>query len=278
MAEMVIISTDFFESFIKLPLIIQNKVRDFFDKFANDPHLKSINLEKINKISGKQLYSVRIDDTYRGIVFKEEQNIIYHLLWVDHHDKAYGWAKNKQELNLKDTEAVVYPASYYISMGLSPKRSSKIFDKISSKDLLKLGVPIQYIEFIKNIPSVNAFEAIKELLPKDVFSNLEFIAYGFHVKDILEDEERKTRHLIEYIENKVTKPALRNEYLDNDIKESMEHTLTVLKSKKTVKEILDFFNYALDAKRGKQIYKALNKLGLKAFEDIKDEFENMRLI
>jgi len=38
---------------------------------------------------------VRIDQTYRGIVLKPDVSPVDVLLWVDHHDKAYQWAKNR---------------------------------------------------------------------------------------------------------------------------------------------------------------------------------------
>ena len=40
--------------------------------------------------------SVRIDDTYRGIVVRQQETGVYLLLWVDHHDEAYGWARRKK--------------------------------------------------------------------------------------------------------------------------------------------------------------------------------------
>ncbi len=277
MSAIVIISTDFFESFIRLPLNIQNKVRDFFDKFTENPNSSGINLEKINKVSDKQLYSVRIDDTYRGIVFKEQQKAIYHLLWIDHHEKAYDWANNKTIVNINN-ETSVYSTSYYESMGLSLKNAPSLLGRISNKDLLALGVPLEHINFIKNVPNINAFSAIKELLPVDVYSNLEFLAYGFHVQDVIADERKKKKYLVKYIETKVINPALKSKVLDEETKKSIEHTSRVLNNKKTVSEILDFFAYALDSVRGKQIRETLHKAGLKAFEDIKNECEDLSII
>ena len=58
----------FLTAFAKLPRNIQGKVTEFINKFRNDPTSPGINYEKINKGVDKKIYSVRIDDTYRGIV------------------------------------------------------------------------------------------------------------------------------------------------------------------------------------------------------------------
>ena len=83
----VAISSDFLDSFAKLPRKVQSKTSSFIVKFKNDPRSSGINYEKI-KAADKNLYSVRIDDTYRGVVMRHEEEGVYLLLWVDHHDDA----------------------------------------------------------------------------------------------------------------------------------------------------------------------------------------------
>ena len=85
----VVISSDFLTSFARLPRQIQGKVTEFVNKFRNNPLSPGINYEKINSGVDKKIYSVRIDDTYRGIVVRQEETGVYLLLWVDHHDEAY---------------------------------------------------------------------------------------------------------------------------------------------------------------------------------------------
>ena len=53
------------------------------------------------------------------------------------------------------------------------------------------------------------------------------------------------------IQQKVLAPAIACETLDPDIKKSVVDTLDRLRKKSTAREIVDFFNDALDAKRGK---------------------------
>lgn len=90
------ISTEFFDSFAKLPKQIQRKVTAFINKFRNNPTSTGINYEKIINASDRNIFSVRIDDTYRGIIAKHEKEGTYILLWVDHHDEAYAWATKRR--------------------------------------------------------------------------------------------------------------------------------------------------------------------------------------
>ena len=90
------IANSFFTAYAALPNTIQGKVADFLVKFQNNPNSKGINLERLANGSDKKIYSVRIDETYRGIVVRQEKTGVYLLLWVDHHDEAYQWAARKR--------------------------------------------------------------------------------------------------------------------------------------------------------------------------------------
>ena len=95
MSNTIAISSDFLTAFAALPRQVQGKVTDFINKFRNNPTAPGINYEKINNVTDSKICSVRIDDTYRGIVAREKESGVYLLLWVDHHDEAYDWAKRK---------------------------------------------------------------------------------------------------------------------------------------------------------------------------------------
>ena len=92
----VAISSEFMNAFASIPKKMQGKVLEFITKFRNNPMASSINYEKIIEFKDPTLRSVRIDQNYRGIIKKPDTGNVYMLLWVDHHDKAYEWAKNKK--------------------------------------------------------------------------------------------------------------------------------------------------------------------------------------
>ena len=73
----VAISADFLTAYAVLPRQKQGKVTEFFNKFRNDPTHPGINFEKINEGIDKNICSVRIDDTYRGIIVRETESNVY---------------------------------------------------------------------------------------------------------------------------------------------------------------------------------------------------------
>ena len=75
----VAISSDFLDAFAKLPRKVQAKTSSFIIRFKSDPLSSGINYEKINS-ADKKLCSVRIDDTYRGIVMRQKEEGVYLLL------------------------------------------------------------------------------------------------------------------------------------------------------------------------------------------------------
>src|SRR5690554_4635187 len=93
---LIAISADFFSAFAALPRQRQSRVLDFMNKFRTNPNSPGINYEKIRNAYDPNMRSVRIDDTYRGIVVRQERSGVYLLLWVDHHDRAYQWAERKR--------------------------------------------------------------------------------------------------------------------------------------------------------------------------------------
>ncbi len=187
MAATVAISSDFLTAFAALPRQIQSKVTGFVNKFRNDPTSPGINYEKINDASDKKMCSVRIDDTYRGIVVRQEEAGVYLLLWVDHHDKAYDWARRKKcEVNPVTGNIQVFDIQHASNPVQPIAPEFCLFAEYSDDDLLKIGVPEEQLTFVKNIPHLTAFYESKSQLPEDAYENLEWLANGFPIEDVLE--------------------------------------------------------------------------------------------
>lgn len=76
----VAISSDFFNSVLKLPKKQQEKAVKFMELFRQNPKSPGINYETIKVSRDKNLRSVRIDQAYRAIVLAPEQGEVYILL------------------------------------------------------------------------------------------------------------------------------------------------------------------------------------------------------
>ena len=175
----VAICIDFMTAFAKLPRYVQGKVTEFIDKFRINPTSPGINYEKINGSKDKKICSVRIDDTYRGIVVRQSETGVYLLLWVDHHDEAYEWARNKKCIVNPETGAIqIYDTVISAQDNISSTVDSFLFSGISDKDLLSLGVPEDMLTLTKSIHDAEEFYSKRNNFPADAYENLSWLVEG----------------------------------------------------------------------------------------------------
>lgn len=189
----VAISSDFLTAFARLPRQVQGKVTEFVNKFRSNPMSPGINYEKLNTGIDKKIYSVRIDDTYRGIVVRQQETGVYLLLWVDHHDEAYQWAARKRcEVNPKTGAIQVFDVQVVVEKVVSPE-TAYLFAAAKDEDLLKLGVPEAQLEFIRSIITKEDFYKAEAAMPHDAYEHLSWLVEGFPIEEVLElaSEEQK---------------------------------------------------------------------------------------
>ena len=188
------ISSDFLNAFARLPRQIQGKVTEFVNKFRNDPTSPGINYEKLSQCVDKKMYSVRIDDTYRGIVVRQPETGVYLLLWVDHHDEAYQWAARKRcDVNPKTGAIQIYDMQITRAEE-EVKDKPSLFASATDEDLLTMGVPEEQLAYVKSFKEAEAFYKAKSQIPYDAFEYLSWIIEGLPIPEILELvlEERAT--------------------------------------------------------------------------------------
>src|SRR5258708_27377655 len=77
----------------RLPRKIQDKSAKLILKLKNDPSAPGLNFESIEGASDRHMKSVRVDQAYRTIVYDRGGALI--VLWVDKHDEAYKWARDR---------------------------------------------------------------------------------------------------------------------------------------------------------------------------------------
>ena len=177
----VAISSDFLTAFARLPRQVQGKVTEFVNKFRNNPKASGINYEKLNMGIDKKICSVRIDDTYRGIVVRQQETGVYLLLWVDHHDEAYQWASKKRcEVNSKTGAIQVYDVRTVVEKISVPEKVS-LFAGAKDEELLKLGVPEAQLEFVRSFISKEDFYQAESAMPHDAYEHLSWLAEGFEL-------------------------------------------------------------------------------------------------
>ncbi|MDA3918452.1 MAG: AAA family ATPase [Deltaproteobacteria bacterium] len=187
----VAIASDFLLSFSKIPRKQQARVMGFVTKFRSNPSLSGINYEKIMNSKDKNMRSVRIDNTYRGIVLKPEKGNVYVLLWVGHHDKAYKWAENKSYRIHPETGSlqVIEIEEAAKEKPISHDTKKALFDNIRDRHLLKLGLPKLQIPLIRSLETVEELDQISSQIPQEAYESLFFLAEGFSLEEVLQEIE-----------------------------------------------------------------------------------------
>lgn len=196
------LSIDFLDVFSKLPRHIQGKVNIFVEKFKKEPTSPGINYESING-RDSQLKSVRIDLSYRAIVFKPDKGNTYILLWVDNHDDAYKWAQRRvckinpesgalQIIDIEEANAI----EAEISRGKIPQVPGR-FDDISDKYLLRLGIPNELLGAVRAVVTDEDIDKLVSKLPEEAADALLMLGAGYSLEETLAGQDKKHEQIID---------------------------------------------------------------------------------
>lgn len=219
MAPRVGLSQDFLLRLGKLPSAVHARIVKWALKFQQDPKSPGINYETIRGARDPNLRSVRIDQDWRGIVFKPEKGDLYILLHVDHHDDAYRWAERRKmavnpvtgALQLVSLEAVEgleaeaagdpAPAAAEATGDASAgtmrgaesgdAHTEPLFAALTDEALVQLGTPVELLPLVRRVRSEAGLDAIQAELPVEAYEGLFLVAAGDTVSQVL--GERETR-------------------------------------------------------------------------------------
>ncbi len=194
----VAISGGFFSAFAKLPRSQQNKVNKFIVNFQKNPMSPGINYETIQDASHSDMRSVRIDQAYRGIVLKPAKGNVYLLLWVDHHDAAYDWAR-RHHCSINEATGAIQ--IYEVDQVAGPECDASTPNEtemeagcdairhLRDRELLRLGIPETLIPLARSISGEQDLEMIETRFPEDAAEALVMLLAGFSYEEIINDRE-----------------------------------------------------------------------------------------
>ena len=204
----VALSQDFLLQLSKLPQSVHGKVLKWAVKFQADPTATGINYEGIKGARDKNLKSVRVDQDWRGIVFKPDSGDVYVLLYVDHHDAAYRWAENRKlainpvtgavQLVIVETAVEVEVLSPPLRPDTTPPQpeAAPLYADLNDRELISLGVPEDLIGDIRQLASEADLDALQPRLPVEAYEGLFLVVAGDTVSQILSAREtRVDRHI-----------------------------------------------------------------------------------
>lgn len=179
----VVIGDTFLESFARLPSQAQKHTSDFLVKFRSNPTSPAIHYEKIASKLDKKVWSVRVDDTYRGIVIREENTGVFMLIWVDHHDEAYKWAARKR-CNINPFTGAIQ--LYTVQEIVETVKAACIFGDVTQEEYLEFGVPEEQLDYVRSLTTKEAFLSSKQIFAPDVFEGLSWLLEDIPAKEVIE--------------------------------------------------------------------------------------------
>jgi mRNA-degrading endonuclease RelE of RelBE toxin-antitoxin system len=193
------ISRGFLQSFEKLPRAQQKKVREFTEKFERDPTQPGINLERVHGARDENVRSVRVDHAYRAIILHPPRGDVYVCAWVDHHDEAYAWARNRVfEVNPRSGTVQLYSMEEVLQADVACEPESAapgtasgaqacLFDDLDDKDLVLGGVPEPLLPAVRKVITDQDLDKLAPHLPEEVSELLYMLAAGYSLAEALEE-------------------------------------------------------------------------------------------
>ena len=150
-----------------------------------------MNYEKLPMCRDARLSSVRINQDWRGIIFRPQAGNIFVLLHADHHDSAYHWAKNRKMTINPETGAmqlVLIEEVVETEVTATPAIRGA-FDGLQESELIKLGVPPELVPKVRTVEDEEGLDGIRVLLPVEAYEGLFLALAGYSVGQVLKDRE-----------------------------------------------------------------------------------------
>lgn len=181
----VAISDTFMDAVFALPKDVQKKTMGFVRSFRENPRSPGLNYETIAAAGDKRMRSVRVDGTYRAIVMKPDVGDVYVLLYVAHHDNAYDWACRKRIKIHADTGSIqLLPTDMGTLVEPSAVEETGLLDHIRDRDLVRFGLPDEFLPEVRACVTQADLENLQERLPPEAYEALFWLADGESVEDV----------------------------------------------------------------------------------------------
>ncbi|AEW01072.1 DNA helicase [Niastella koreensis] len=188
----------FWDALLSLNKTTQIKVTDFISKFRTNSKSAAIHLESIQTFKDQSLKTARIDQKYRAILKEVKASDLYLLVWVDNHDEAMDWAKNKIIDWNEQTQAFqVYTVDEVAAVAdaKTAVTNDLFIGEYDGERLIKIGVPEILLPSVLKVNNFEGLEKLESYLPIDVFENLFYLLEGAHIDTLISEvQEGRTNN------------------------------------------------------------------------------------
>ena len=185
----VALSDTLFDCLWQLPRHIQTKVQGFITRFRRHPDALGQHRERIQ--GTRNLYSVRIDDQYRGILAQGTDAGTVVLLHVDNHDAAYNWARRHRcEVNPGSGTLQIFEARTTTEPAPAkekPQAAESPMAKLRDRQLRHLGIPDSLVPLARTITHAGEFEQVKDRFQPEAQDAMYMLLAGYSFSEALEE-------------------------------------------------------------------------------------------
>src|SRR3954466_14454838 len=153
------IADTFTDSLARLTGDEQKAVKTTAFDLQLNPASPGMSFHKLDRARDKHFWSVRVSSDIRIIVHRTEASLL--LCYVDHHDKAYGWAERRrlethpktgaaQLVEIRErVQEIVVPT--YVQEPLPVAEKPKLFAELPDDKLLGYGVPAAWLKDVREV-------------------------------------------------------------------------------------------------------------------------------
>lgn len=186
------IDKGFITDLAKMDKPVAKRVAEIFDEFDAATHT-GLHLEKIATARNPRFRSIRIDQSWRGIVLAPVTGDVYTLLKVLPHDDAYAWASRSNISVNSATGGIEIRDEVELDRQI-PERAeaaktagAPIFAHVKDGELTKLGIDEQVLAFARTVTDAAQLDAAKSFLPESQWDVLFGLAAGFTPEEVWTD-------------------------------------------------------------------------------------------
>lgn len=182
-----LIADTFTDSLARLTGEEQKAIKTTAFDLQLNPANPGMSFHKLDKAKDKNFWSVRVNADIRLIVHKTANSLL--LCYVDHHDKAYGWAERRklqthpktgaaQLVEIRETvQEILVPTYVEVKAPKSKPATKPILARFTDEDLLGYGVPAEWLSDVRSANEDTIF-TIADHLPAEAAEALLELATG----------------------------------------------------------------------------------------------------
>ncbi|GHJ47254.1 DNA helicase [Catellatospora sp. TT07R-123] len=181
------LAVEFLAAYAKLQPPVRRAVETVFAKFAQHTHA-GLHLEKLTGARDPNIRTIRVNDSYRGVVLAlgDDQYVWYD---VKPHDDAITYATTR----VFSVNQVLGVLEVRDQSGLEafdqahPPTRSGLFEHVKTDELVRLGVAKELVPTIRKIETYEELDSLATFLPSLQCDVLNGLASGMSVHEVYEE-------------------------------------------------------------------------------------------